>query len=144
AEQRVAEPWQPRLEKASMSYGTGGYGPPPPPPPGQGPPLPPPPGHGPPPPPGGFGGGMGGPPPPPPPPPGANEPPASMGNAIGVIIASVISLCLCWPLALVSLVLGIVAAVMAASSPKASKTCALIGWILVGVGLVLTVILFFV
>ncbi|MFC7741327.1 hypothetical protein ACFQXA_10515 [Nocardiopsis composta] len=65
-----------------------------------------------------------------------------MGNAIGVIVASVISFCLCWPIAIVSLVLGIVAAVMATSSPKASKTCALIGWILVGIGLIATIAIF--
>ncbi|WP_420158875.1 hypothetical protein [Nocardiopsis sp. CNT-189] len=73
---------------------------------------------------------------------GHGEPPASMGNAVGVIVASVLSFCMCWPLAIVGLVLGIVSAVMTTSNPKASKTCALIGWIMAGIGLLLTILLF--
>ncbi|GAB3472782.1 hypothetical protein [Nocardiopsis coralliicola] len=105
-----------------MSYGPGGYGPPPPPPQG-----PPPPGYGGP-------GGMGGPPPPPPPPGGyGGQEPVSKGSAIGLIVVGVLC-CNC-----LTLVLGIVSLTMADSNPQASKTCALIGWILFAIGVVISI-----
>lgn len=112
--------------------GTGGYLPPPP---GGTGGYPPPGGH--PPPPGGPGGY-------PPPPPsggyGPQEPPFSMGAAIGAIIANVFGLCLCWAFAIIGLVLGIIGAAMATSNPKAAKTCTIISWVLFGVGLVVGII----
>ncbi|GAB3472785.1 hypothetical protein [Nocardiopsis coralliicola] len=109
-----------------MSYGSGGYGPPPPPPQG-----PPPPGYGGP-------GGMGGPPPPPPPPGGGygGEAPINKASPIILIVLGVLC-CNC-----ISLVLGIVSLTMAESNPKAAKTCALIGWILVALGIVVNIALF--
>ncbi|WP_017593943.1 hypothetical protein [Nocardiopsis potens] len=64
---------------------------------------------------------------------GPTEPPASKGSAIGLIVVGV----LCCNV--LTLVLGIVSLVMVESNPKASKTCSLIGWILFGIGLVISI-----
>ncbi|WP_241483048.1 hypothetical protein [Nocardiopsis halophila] len=101
------------------------YGPPPP----QGPG-----GYGPPPPPGGGYGA-----PPPPPPMGPSEPPANKGAAIALAILGFLFCC-----NIPALVLGIVAASMAESNPKAAKICMMIGWILFALGLVLSVFAFIV
>lgn len=114
--------------------GTGGYFPPPPGGTGGYPPPPGGPGGYPPPPPGGPGGY---------PPPGGHgpqEPPFSMGAAIGAIIANVIGLCVCWGFALIGLILGVIGASLATSNPKAAKTCTIISWVLFGVGIVVGII----
>ncbi|WP_239648694.1 hypothetical protein [Nocardiopsis chromatogenes] len=103
-----------------MSYGPpppqgpGGYGPPPPPPPG-----------------GGYGA------PPPPPNMGPTEPPANKGAAIAL---TVIGFLCC---NLLSGILGIVAIVTAESNPKASKICQIIGWVFVAIGIVSSILYFF-
>lgn len=116
--------------------GTGGYGPPPGGTGGYGPPPGGPGGYGPPPPggPGGY--------PPPYGPPGGGEPPASMGAAIGAIIANVVGLCLCTVLSIVGLVLGIIGAATYESSPRTSRICTIISYVLFGVGVVLTIVFF--
>ncbi|MDE3722839.1 hypothetical protein PWG71_15730 [Nocardiopsis sp. N85] len=121
--------------------GTGGYFPPPsaggggyPPPPPGGPGGYPPPPYG----------GPGGYPPPggghPPPPPGGGygdrEPPFGIGAPIGAIIANVIGLCLCTWISVVGLVLGIIGAAIATSSPQAAKVCTIISWVLFALGAV--------
>ncbi|WP_436888781.1 hypothetical protein [Nocardiopsis dassonvillei] len=63
-----------------------------------------------------------------------------MGAAIGAIIANALGLCFCWAFALVGLVLGIIGAATATSSPKTAKTCTIISWVMFGVGLVVGVV----
>lgn len=67
---------------------------------------------------------------------GPSEPPASKGAAIALTVLG--ALC-CNP---ITLVLGIVAIVTAESNPKASKICAIIGWVLVALGLVISIFVF--
>ncbi|WP_306368031.1 hypothetical protein [Nocardiopsis sp. CC223A] len=63
-----------------------------------------------------------------------------MGAAIGAIIANVLAVCVCWPFAIVGLILGIIGAATATSSPKSAKTCTIISWVLFGAGVVIGVV----
>ena len=66
-----------------------------------------------------------------------------MGAAIGAIIANALAVCLCWPVAIVGLILGIIGATMTTSNPKAAKVLTIISWAGFGVGLVTGVIYVF-
>ncbi|MFE3461901.1 hypothetical protein ACFXKD_30530 [Nocardiopsis aegyptia] len=61
--------------------------------------------------------------------------------AIGAIIANVVGLCLCTILSVIGLVLGIIAAATYESSPQTSKICAIISYVLFGIGAVVYLIL---
>jgi hypothetical protein len=68
------------------------------------------------------------------------EPPASMGSAVGALIANICMLCLCGLFAVPGIILGIVGASTASSNPSSARTCTLIAWILFGVCAVIGVI----
>lgn len=67
---------------------------------------------------------------------GPVEPPASRTNAISSLIANLVGLVLCCLLTLPGLVLSIIAMVTTQSSPQASRVCAIIAWVLFGLGVV--------
>ncbi|WP_201776514.1 hypothetical protein [Allosalinactinospora lopnorensis] len=65
-----------------------------------------------------------------------------MGNAIAALVASIVTLCLCWIFALPALVLSIIGMVLANDNSSASRGCTLAAWALLAVGLVLGVAYF--
>ncbi|CAM3666661.1 hypothetical protein GCM10009799_37970 [Nocardiopsis rhodophaea] len=81
-----------------------------------------------------------------PPPPGygpggmpMGEPPASIGSAIGALVANIVGIFLCTPFALIGIILAIIGLATANSSPGTSRGCTSAGWIMFGVGTVIWV-----
>ena len=68
-------------------------------------------------------------------------PAASQGNAIAALVANVVGLVLCCLTSLPGLVLGIIALVQVRSSPRSSRICALIAWVLFGISVVIALVL---
>ncbi len=69
--------------------------------------------------------------------------PASQGNAIAALIVGILSLCLCSFLSVPGIVLAIVGMTQVNSNPKSSRTFTMIAWILIGVGIIFSLISLF-